>query len=154
MSEKEIRQLISLLDENENIGEIEISTGPFGMRKLRVSRRGSADSTTQIPTTFAPVAAPAASGAALQPADLNEDSGLHTIKAPMVGTFFRASNPESDPFVSEGTKITPGSALCIIEAMKLMNEIEADVAGTVREILVENGQAVEYGQPLFKVEKL
>ncbi len=150
MREQEIRQLINLLEENESIGEIEMSTGPFGMRKLRVSRRGSADSAAQNSTAFAPVPA----GAGAQPVEVQEDGGLHTIKAPMVGTFFRAPNPESDPFVSEGAKITPGSALCIIEAMKLMNEIEADVAGTIREILVENGQAVEYGQPLFKVEKL
>jgi acetyl-CoA carboxylase biotin carboxyl carrier protein len=152
MREKEIRQLISLLEENENIGEIEMSTGPFGFKKLRVSRQGAGGSSTVIAAAPAPAATP--TGPAVSTPVAQMDDGLHTIKAPMVGTFFRAPNPESDPFVSEGSKITPGSALCIIEAMKLMNEIEADVTGTIREILVENGQAVEYGQPLFKVEKL
>ena len=71
----------------------------------------------------------------------------------MVGTFYTAPNPDADPFVSEGSKVTPGTVLCIVEAMKLMNEIESDVSGVVREILVENGQAVEFGQPLFRVER-
>ena len=108
-----------------------------------------------------PMAAPAAAAAAPAPApaaapapEAAEDEGLTVFSAPMVGTFYRSPNPESDPFISEGSKIAPGTVLCIVEAMKLLNEIESDVGGIVREILVENGQAVEFGQPLFLIEKL
>jgi acetyl-CoA carboxylase biotin carboxyl carrier protein len=75
----------------------------------------------------------------------------HVVRAPIVGTFYRAPSPEADPFVEVGTRVKPGDVLCIIEAMKLMNEIESEVAGVVREILVENGQPVEYDQPLFVI---
>ena len=78
--------------------------------------------------------------------------GLHEIKSPIVGTFYRAPAPEAPPFVQMGTSITPGTVLCIVEAMKLMNEIESDVAGKIVKILVENGQPVEYDQTLFLVE--
>ena len=87
----------------------------------------------------APVAAPAAPKG-------------HTVKAPIVGTFYRSSSPDAAPFVNVGDRVEAGKVLCIIEAMKLMNEIEADVAGTVREVLVSNAQPVEYGQPLFVIE--
>ena len=150
MREDEIRQLIRLLEENEGIGEIEMSVSPFGGKRIRVSRRGQA--ATAAPAVPSP--APAPSPQAKTVADLEIDSDLHTVKAPMVGTFYRASNPDADSFVNEGSKVSPGTVLCIIEAMKLMNEIECDVAGVVQEILVENGQAVEFGQPLFRVGKL
>lgn len=78
---------------------------------------------------------------------------LHVVKSPMVGTFYRAPSPDSKPFVDIGTKIKNESTVCIIEAMKVMNEIQAEVVGTVADILVENGESVEYGQPLFKVKK-
>jgi len=81
-----------------------------------------------------------------------EDSSLLTIKSPMVGTFYRAASPESPPFADRGTKVDPDSVVCILEAMKVMNEIHAEVKGTVVDILVENGQPVEFGQPLFKVK--
>ena len=101
----------------------------------------------------APVAAPApqvaaAVAAAEAPA---EDAGLKVIESPMVGTFYRAPTPEADAFVSVGDAISPGKVLCIVEAMKLMNEIEAETSGTIAEILVENGQPVQFGQPLFKI---
>jgi len=80
-----------------------------------------------------------------------EDSSLLTIKSPMVGTFYRGASPESPPFVDKGTKVDPDSVVCILEAMKVMNEIHAEVKGTIVDILVENGQPVEFGQPLFKV---
>lgn len=89
------------------------------------------------------------------PAESKKDEDTlvgHVIKSPIVGTFYRASSPDSEPFVEVGGRITKGSALCIIEAMKLMNEIESDITGTVTKILVENGQAVEYGQPLFVIK--
>ncbi len=154
MRDEEIRKLIRLLEENEHVGEIEMSVSAFGWKKWRVSRRSSGTPAAVFTSESPSAATPVPTGPNTQVPTAKTTSDLHTIKAPMVGTFFRAVNPESDPFVSEGSKITPGATLCIIEAMKLMNEIEADVAGSIQEILVENGQAVEYGQPLFLVEKL
>jgi acetyl-CoA carboxylase biotin carboxyl carrier protein len=95
---------------------------------------------------------PAAVPAATQPAVTQAAPNLVTLEAPMVGTFYRASGPDSAPFVNEGDVVKEGQVLCIIEAMKLMNEIEAKVAGRVERILVENGQPVEYGQPMFLVD--
>jgi acetyl-CoA carboxylase biotin carboxyl carrier protein len=98
------------------------------------------------------VAAPAAPGpTAAAPAAPAAPSG-HVVKSPMVGTFYRAGQPGADPFVSVGSQVKEGDTLCIIEAMKLMNEIEADATGTIREVLVENGSPVEFGQPLFVIE--
>ena len=99
-------------------------------------------------TVATPAAAPGPAAAA-EAAPAQPDG--HVMKAPMVGTFYRSSSPESAPFVEVGQTVKAGDTLCIIEAMKLMNEIEADVAGTVKAILAENGQAVEYGQPLFVI---
>jgi acetyl-CoA carboxylase biotin carboxyl carrier protein len=96
----------------------------------------------------APALAAPAPAAVAGPAVPAEPDG-HLVKAPMVGTFYRAASPESGNFVEVGDAVAKGAALCIIEAMKLMNEIEADAAGTIKAILVENGQPVEYGQPLF-----
>jgi len=151
MRDNEIRQLIKLLEENEGIGEIEMSIFPFGGKKIRVARHGAGQIVTAAPAP-APQAAPASSSTTDSTPEAK--SHLHPVKAPMVGTFYRSPNPESDPFISEGSKIAPGTVLCIVEAMKLLNEIESDVGGIVREILVENGQAVEFGQPLFLIEKL
>ncbi|MCX8033819.1 MAG: acetyl-CoA carboxylase biotin carboxyl carrier protein [Thermodesulfovibrio sp.] len=81
-----------------------------------------------------------------------EEETLHTITSPLVGTFYRSSSPDSPPFVEVGTKVEKGQVLCIIEAMKIMNEIESDVSGVVKKILVESGQPVEYGEPLFLIE--
>ncbi len=86
------------------------------------------------------------------PAITEDTSGMHEIKSPIVGTFYRAPSPDSDPFVQVGTHVTPGTTLCIIEAMKLMNEIESDVSGTIEKILVENGEPVEYNQAIFLVK--
>jgi acetyl-CoA carboxylase biotin carboxyl carrier protein len=95
-----------------------------------------------------PAAAPAA---AVRPAAAAEPAG-HTVKSPMVGTFYRASSPGAKSFVEIGSKVKEGETICIIEAMKILNEIEADKGGTITQILCENGQAVEYGQPLFIIE--
>jgi len=81
-----------------------------------------------------------------------EEEMLHTITSPLVGTFYRASSPDAPPFVEVGAKVEKGQVLCIIEAMKIMNEIESDVSGVIKKILVENGQPVEYGEPLFLIE--
>ena len=127
-----------------DLAELEVEAG--GLR-VRVIRRHAPAAAMQ--GTAAPVALPqAVSFERAAPAA----AGTVTIEAPMVGTFYRATNPETAPFVSEGDTIKEGQILCIIEAMKLMNEIESKVAGRVVKILVENAQPVEFGQPLFLVE--
>jgi len=127
-----------------DLAELEVETG--GVR-VRVVRRHAPAVAAQA--AAAPAALPQAEGAehAAETAP-----GTVTIEAPMVGTFYRATSPEAAPFVSEGDTIKEGQTLCIIEAMKLMNEIESKVAGRVVKILVENAQPVEFGQPLFLVE--
>ena len=102
----------------------------------------------------APATAPAGAGSSAAPAsgDAPEEPGISYIKSPMVGTFYRAASPESSPFVEIGAKVEEKSVVCIIEAMKIMNEIQAETKGTLVEMLVENGQPVEYGQRLFKVK--
>lgn len=121
--------------------------------KLRLSRKNG-DAPTQFiqaaPASLAHAtagAAPAAAAAA--PA---EETGIATIKSPMVGTFYTAASPESPIFAKIGTKVGNDSIVCIIEAMKVMNEIQSEISGTITEVLIENGEAVEYGQPLFKVK--
>jgi len=99
------------------------------------------------PTITAPAAAPQA------PAAAGDEAGISYVKSPMVGTFYRSGSPESKPYAETGTKIVENSVVCIIEAMKIMNEIQAEMKGTVLEILVENGQPVEYGQKLFKIKQ-
>lgn len=104
------------------------------------------------PPMTAPGAAPAPGGSG-QPAAPRDEAGITYIKSPMVGTFYRAASPESKPFADVGTKVVENSVVCIIEAMKIMNEIQAEAKGTVVEVLVENGQPVEYGQRLFKIKQ-
>jgi len=99
----------------------------------------------------APAAAAPAAAAATAPAAAPVETG-HIVKSPMVGTFYRASSPNAKPFADVGQAVKEGEAICIIEAMKIMNEIEADKSGTITKVLVENGQAVEFGQPLFVIE--
>ncbi|GIW71120.1 MAG: acetyl-CoA carboxylase biotin carboxyl carrier protein subunit [Planctomycetota bacterium] len=121
-------------------------------RKIRL-RRGSAGSPLVLPAT-APLAAappPPAPGAAPARAAASPGAGEHIVTSPMVGTFYRAPSPEAEPFVAVGDEVKEDTVLCIIEAMKVMNEIRAEVAGTIEEILVANGEAVEYGQPLFRI---
>ena len=102
--------------------------------------------------SVAPAAEPVARPANPAPAAINDDAGYTYIKSPMVGTFYRSASPDSPPFADVNTKVEEKSVACIIEAMKIMNEIQAEVTGTVTEILVENGQPVEYGQRLFKIK--
>ena len=135
------------------ISEFEIEEEGF---KLRLSRNsGETQIIHAAPTAVAPPVVPATPQAAAPAEPVNpptEDPDVSVIKSPMVGTFYRASSPESPPFAKIGDKVTTGSIVCIIEAMKVMNEIHAETAGTITEILVENGDTVEYGQPLFKVK--
>jgi len=160
MRAKEIRELVKIVEES-NIGELEITY--WWGRKVRISKTatsvtGSKMSGTEIVTTNISTGAslPVTGGeTAVTPATaLKTDAAnnMHEIKSPMVGTFYRAPSPDADPYVREGDNISPGKVLCIIEAMKLMNEIEAEVKGKIVKILAENGRPVEYNQPLFVVE--
>jgi acetyl-CoA carboxylase biotin carboxyl carrier protein len=148
----DLRKLKTLIDlvQQSGIGEIEITEGE---EKVRISRGvpGAVVQTAQSGTLFTvpPGALPAEAGTAV-PAAPPEAEG-HTVKSPMVGTFYRSATPDAKPFVEIGQAVKTGETICIIEAMKLLNEIEADRDGSVREILVENGQPVEYGQPLFVI---
>lgn len=106
-----------------------------------------------VATTAGAVPAAVPAGATAVPAAPVDNANLHTITSPMVGTFYRAPSPDANPFVSEGAVVEENSVVCIVEAMKLMNEIKAEVKGVIKKILVENAQAVEFGQPLFLVER-
>lgn len=112
-----------------------------------------------VPQVAAPVAAPAAPAPAETPAqasapvEVAEDASLHKITSPMVGTYYQASSPDAAPYVKKGDKVTAESIVCIVEAMKLFNEIESEVSGEIVEVLVQDGQLVEYGQPLFLVKE-
>jgi len=151
MDLRKLKKLIDLVQES-GIGELEITEGE---EKVRISRAGNAVQTAlmtmpQAATMMA--AAPAAVAAA--PAATSETPAEpegHEVKSPMVGTFYRSSAPGAKPFVEIGQSVNAGDTLCIIEAMKLLNEIEADQGGVIKTVLVENGQPVEYGQPLFLI---
>jgi acetyl-CoA carboxylase biotin carboxyl carrier protein len=151
MDLRKLKKLIDLVQES-GIGEIEITEGE---EKVRISRQSSGGPPVYMasggmqPMNYGSAAPAAAAPAA--PAAPAEPTG-HTLKSPMVGTFYRAPSPGAPNFAEVGQVVTKGQTLCIIEAMKLLNEIESDVAGTVKAILVENGQPVEYGQPLFVIE--
>jgi acetyl-CoA carboxylase biotin carboxyl carrier protein len=154
MDLRKLKTLIDLVAES-GIAEIEVTEGED---KVRIVKHGT-PAPLAVPAPSAAVSAPAASPAAspavvaspAQPPAAEPTKG-HVVKSPMVGTFYRSSSPGANPFIEIGQIVKPGDTLCIIEAMKLLNEIEAEVAGTVKECLVENGQPVEYGQPLFVIE--
>jgi acetyl-CoA carboxylase biotin carboxyl carrier protein len=151
MDLRKLKKLIDLVQES-GIGEIEITEGE---EKVRISRQLAAPPIMMASHAMHPMAmqgaAPAAPVAPAAPAVPAEPKG-HALKSPMVGTFYRAPSPGAPSFVEVGQSVSKGQTLCIIEAMKLLNEIESDVSGTVKAILVENGQPVEYGQPLFLIE--
>jgi acetyl-CoA carboxylase biotin carboxyl carrier protein len=148
---RKLKKLIDLVQES-GIAELEITEGE---EKVRIAR-GGAISVTPLAAGTPPAAvpagsvvppataAPAAAAAAAEPA-----AEGHVVKSPMVGTFYRSPSPDAKPFVEVGATVKAGETICVLEAMKLMNEIEADASGTVKAILVENGQPVEYGQALF-----
>jgi acetyl-CoA carboxylase, biotin carboxyl carrier protein len=149
MDLRKLKTLIDLVAES-GIAELEITEGEG---KVRIVKFSQTPQVVQAPAPAPVVAAPtveAAPAAAAAPAAPPAPEG-HVVKAPMVGTFYRAPNPGAPPFVEVGQTVKEGDALCIIEAMKLLNEIEADKAGVIKEILVENGEPVEYGQPLFVI---
>jgi acetyl-CoA carboxylase biotin carboxyl carrier protein len=149
----DLRKLKTLIDlvQQSGIAELEITEGE---EKVRICRGvpGGVSQPMQHPGTVymaAPAPLPsveqAAPGAAAEPVEVEG----HVVKSPMVGTFYRSSSPEAKPFVELGQPVKKGETVCIIEAMKLLNEIESDADGVIKEVLVENGQPVEYGQPLF-----
>jgi acetyl-CoA carboxylase biotin carboxyl carrier protein len=151
MDLRKLKTLIDLVSES-NISELEITEADGKVRIVK-SEPAAVVHTHSVPVAAAPavpLAAAAAPVAAIEPA-VPEDQG-HAVKSPMVGTFYRSANPGAKPFVEVGDAIKAGDPICIIEAMKIMNEIEADKSGTVKRILCENGQAVEFGQPLFTIE--
>ncbi|MDR0250464.1 MAG: acetyl-CoA carboxylase biotin carboxyl carrier protein [Burkholderiales bacterium] len=153
MDLRKLKTLIELV-ESSGIAELEIQEGEERVRITRASASVVAAPTMMMapPPQPMPVApAATAAGAPAAPEAPPAPSG-HTIPSPMVGTFYRASSPGAKPFVDVGSAVKEGDTLCIVEAMKLMNEIEADRAGVVKAVLVENGHPVEFGQPLFVIE--
>jgi len=148
MDLRKLKKLIDLVEES-GIAELEITEGEEKVRITRTQAGGNvmyaAPPMQQMVAAAAPVAAPAAAAA---PAEAAVPEG-HVVKSPMVGTFYRAASPGAKAFVEVGQSVSSGDTLCIIEAMKLLNEIEADQGGVIKAILVENGQPVEYGEPLF-----
>ena len=147
MDIRKVKKLIELLEES-GISELEIHEGE---ESVRISRN-STSVIQNIPATPAPTSAPAAP----QPAPVSEpakiESSGHQIKSPMVGTYYSSASPTSEPFVTKGQKVNAGDTLCIIEAMKMMNQLEADKSGVVTSIMVENGSPVEFDQVLFTIE--
>jgi len=151
MDIRKIKKLIDLIEESD-IAEIEISEGEESVRISRYS--SSAAPAMQYAAAPVAVAAPAvaAAPAAAPAAPAEEKISGHVLKSPMVGTFYRSASPTSAPFVEVGQSVSVGQTLCIIEAMKILNQIEADKSGKIKQIMVENAHPVEYGQPLFIIE--
>ncbi|MFJ1299722.1 acetyl-CoA carboxylase, biotin carboxyl carrier protein [Bordetella genomosp. 5] len=147
MDLRKLKTLIDLVAES-GIAELEITEGEGKVRIVKFSQ-ALQPVAYQAPEAPAVVATPAAAPAAAEPAAPVIQG--HVVKAPMVGTFYRSPNPGAAPFIEVGQSVKEGDPLCIIEAMKLLNEIEADKSGVIKEILVENGEPVEYGQPLFVI---
>jgi acetyl-CoA carboxylase biotin carboxyl carrier protein len=147
MDIRKVKKLIELLEESD-VAEIEIHEGE---ESVRISRGSTAVvAPMAAPVAAAPVAAPAPAAAA--PAAAEPEIQGHAVRSPMVGTFYSAPSPDASAFVKEGDTVSAGQTLCIIEAMKILNQIESDKAGKVTKILVENGQPVEFDQPLFIIE--
>lgn len=153
MDLRKLKTLIDLVSES-NVSELEITEADG---KVRIVKSAPVVAAPVVQTVMAPAAAPvaaapvAAAPAVAAPAAEPAISG-HIVKSPMVGTFYRASSPNAKPFAEVGQAIKAGEPLCIIEAMKIMNEIEADATGTITKVFCENGQPVEFGQPLFIIE--
>ena len=166
MNQKELRELIEFLVEKD-IAEFEMERGDL---KLHI-KRGAGAAPVMAPTVVAhavpvapmsapisappppPASAPGPAAAAPAAAAASDDADLHILKSPMVGTFYESPSPGSPPFVAVGASVKEGQVLCIIEAMKLMNEIEADASGEIVKMFVSNGAPVEYGMPLFGIRK-
>ncbi len=151
MDIRKVKKLIELLEES-GIAEIEIHEGEESVRISRNSQMAAAPMYAHAaPAPVAAAPAPAAAPVASASVPKEEPAG-HKVTSPIVGSFYRSSSPSSKPFVEVGKSVNKGDTLCIIEAMKIMNQIEADASGTITAILVENGDPVEFGQPLFIIE--
>ncbi len=149
MDIRKVKKLIELLEESD-VAEIEIHEGEESVRISRNSSTAAVAIPMQAAAAPAPAAPATAAGTpAAEPAAAEPEG--HIIRSPMVGTFYRSPSPTSKPFVEEGASVSAGETLCIIEAMKILNQIESDKSGKVTQILVENGQPVEYNQPLFVI---
>lgn len=152
-----IKRLVKIVD-TSGVTDLEIEQDGVKIKIAKKIRNSGAVSTVQIPETEVQRVIPSAqlqnkTEAAVEP--LKEEKipqNVHEIRSPIVGTFYRSPSPDDDPFVQVGAEVSPGTVLCIVEAMKLMNEIEADVDGKIVKILAENGKPVEYNQPLFLIE--
>ncbi len=145
MDIRKIKKLIEIIEDSD-VTEIEISEGE---ESVRISRLTATSTIVQAP---AAAAAPAPMPATEAPASTENTASGHVVKSPMVGTFYRAASPGGTPFVEVGQKVSVGDTLCIIEAMKILNQIESDASGTIKQILAEDAQPVEYDQPLFIIE--
>jgi len=152
MDINEIRRILELMDQNKLV-EFEYEEEGKKIRLRRADDRPSGAVTALSSLAPAPAPPAPAPGAPAVPAAPEKPSNLLEFKSPLVGTFYRSPKPDSDSFVNPGDEITPDRVLCIIEAMKVMNEIKAELNGVVREVLVKNGQAVEFGEVLFLIEK-
>jgi acetyl-CoA carboxylase biotin carboxyl carrier protein len=152
MDIRKVKKLIELLDES-GIAEIEITEGE---ESVRISRYAAGAPVAAAPVAAAPVAppvaAPVAAPAAAPVPEVSEEDGFE-VTAPMVGTFYGASSPGAAPYIQVGDRVNEGDTLCIIEAMKMMNQIEADVSGIVKSIRIQNGEPVEFGQVLFVIDQ-
>jgi acetyl-CoA carboxylase, biotin carboxyl carrier protein len=147
MDIRKVKKLIELLEES-GVAEIEIHEGEESVRISRYSQNAA-----PAVAIAAPVAAPVAAAPAAAPAaEKKEEISGHAVTSPIVGAFYRSPSPQAKAFVEVGSRVNTGDTLCIIEAMKIMNQIEADKSGVIKAILVENGQPVEFGQPLFIIE--
>jgi len=157
MDINEIKKLIKVF-ENSKVTELSIHEGDL---KIKISKNGTSNvsgslnpaiplQTPNLPSTSP---GPTSSTNVEVPKEEEKGENIHIIKSPIVGTFYRAPAPDADPYIQIGDSVSSGSVLCIVEAMKLMNEIECDISGKVAQILVEDGTPVEYNQPLFKIEK-
>jgi acetyl-CoA carboxylase biotin carboxyl carrier protein len=149
MDIRKVKKLIELLEESD-IAEIEIHEGEASVRISRMSNQ-------PVPVAIAPAPAPVAAAAPMAAPDPGSEPESpeipgHTVKSPMVGTFYRSPSPGTKSFVEEGDQVSVGDTLCIIEAMKILNQIESDTSGIIKKVLVENGQPIEYNQPLFIIE--
>ena len=152
MDLRKLKTLIDLVSES-NISELEITEADGKVRIVKADPNlVAAGPVAYAAPVLAPVAAAPAAASAAAPAEAPAAPAGHTVKSPMVGTFYGAASPGAKPFVEVGSTIKEGEPICIIEAMKIMNEIEADKSGTVTKILCANGQPVEFGQPLFIIE--
>lgn len=147
MNVKELKEMINLMIEH-NLSELELEKDGLKLKLKRGGVGGAREGGVTVPTVsitpIAPVATPATAST----------SNVHIVRSPMVGTFYAAPAPDAEPYATVGKVVDVDTTLCIVEAMKLMNEIKSDVKGKIIEILVENGQAVEFDQPLFKIEKM